>query len=74
MAPEPDILLLDEPCSGLDQSARQWFLDTLSGLARAGTSLVLATHREDELIPEITHVLCLENGRVAHQGPRNGPR
>lgn len=72
LAGAPDLLLLDEPCSGLDPASRTAFLALLGQLARAGVQMVLVTHHEDDLIPEITHVLRLADGRITHCGPRGG--
>lgn len=66
----PALLALDEPCSGLDAQARSRFLATLGRLARAGMPILLASHHQDELIPEITHVLLLHEGRIMRQGVR----
>ncbi|WBF68411.1 ATP-binding cassette domain-containing protein [Desulfovibrio subterraneus] len=70
MAPAPEILLLDEPCSGLDPASREHFLATLRTLAGNGVQMLYVTHYASELIPEITHVLSLENGHVSACGPR----
>jgi molybdate transport system ATP-binding protein len=66
----PRLLLLDEPCDGLDADARRAFLGTLSRLVRQGQPLVLATHRYDEILPAIARVAVLEEGRIVDQGPR----
>ncbi|MEG6505951.1 ATP-binding cassette domain-containing protein [Nitratidesulfovibrio sp. 1201_IL3209] len=71
LAGAPDLLLLDEPCSGLDPASRAAFLALLGQLARAGVQMVLVTHHEGDLIPEITHVLRLADGCVTHCGPRS---
>lgn len=70
LAGAPDLLLLDEPCSGLDPASRAAFLTLLGQLARAGVQMVLVTHHEGDLIPEISHVLRLADGRVTQCGPR----
>ncbi len=70
VAPEPDILLLDEPCSGLDPAARDHFLITLRQLVHAGMQLVYVSHYAEEYIPEITHLLRLSAGRVTYCGER----
>uniref|UniRef100_B8DP64 ABC transporter related n=1 Tax=Nitratidesulfovibrio vulgaris (strain DSM 19637 / Miyazaki F) TaxID=883 RepID=B8DP64_NITV9 len=70
LAGAPDLLLLDEPCSGLDPASRAGFLALLGQLARAGVQMVLVTHHEGDLIPEISHVLRLADGRVTRCGPR----
>ncbi len=64
----PYVLLLDEPFSGLDPHTRKLFFDALHVLPQRGVSLVCALHRRDELIPELTHGLVLESGRIAAQG------
>ncbi|MGJ3524404.1 ATP-binding cassette domain-containing protein [Nitratidesulfovibrio sp. D1] len=71
LAGAPDLLLLDEPCSGLDPASRPAFLALLGQLARAGVQMVLVTHHEGDMIPEITHVLRLADGRVTRCGPRD---
>ena len=71
LAGAPDLLLLDEPCSGLDPASRAAFLGLLGQLARAGVQMVLVTHHDGDLIPEITHVLRLSGGRITESGPRD---
>lgn len=66
----PALLLLDEPCSGLDTGSRQSFLAMMDALAAAGVPLLLATHHKDELIPGITHLLRLQEGNILFSGPR----
>lgn len=68
---EPRLLILDEPCAGLDPVARARLLVQLETLARAsdGPSLILVTHHVEELIPAISHVLLLSAGRVVADGP-----
>ena len=65
----PRVLLLDEVTDGLDQHSRSDLLGHLGQIARNGTQLVYATHRTDELLPEITHRLELQAGQIVHQGP-----
>ena len=66
----PRLLLLDEPCDGLDAAARAGFLALLARLARRTAPLVVATHRYDELVPGLASVAQLERGRIAAQGSR----
>ncbi len=66
----PRLLFLDEPCHGLDAPSRAAFLGLVSQVARRGTPIVLATHRYDELLPEITKVAVLYEGRILAQGER----
>ncbi|MBI5552162.1 MAG: ATP-binding cassette domain-containing protein [Desulfobacterales bacterium] len=67
---DPCLLILDEPFNGLDAAARKQLEEVLRYLVGAGTQLVLITHRRAELMEIFTHVLYLENGRVAWQGRR----
>jgi iron complex transport system ATP-binding protein len=66
---EPEVLVLDEPTTGLDLVARRDLLATLSGLARGGTTLILVTHQVEEIFPEIGRVVLLRRGRVVDDGP-----
>ncbi len=67
---KPDLLILDEPFDGLDVTSRRRLETGLRDLIRSGLHLVLITHRTDEIIPEISHVLCLQDCRVLSQGKR----
>lgn len=67
---QPKLLILDEPCAGLDPVAREHFLQFLNRLAhqRAGPALVFATHHVEEIMPTFTHALLLKEGRVSATG------
>jgi len=66
----PPLLVLDEPCQGLDEEHRRWFVDTVDGFGRRGeTTIVYVTHEWDELPSVLTHALLLRKGRVARRGP-----
>jgi len=67
---EPRALVLDEPTTGLDLVARQRFLEDVRRIARQGTTIVLITHRVEEIIPEISRVVFLRRGRVAAAGAK----
>ena len=68
----PRLLILDEPCAGLDPVAREHFLQFLGRLARtkSAPALVLVTHHVEEIIDAFSHVLVLKGGRVLASGPR----
>jgi molybdate transport system ATP-binding protein len=70
LAPRPDALLLDEACDGLDVAAREGFLSLVSAVARGGTAIAMATHRPEELVPEVGRVLWIEEGRIVREGTR----
>lgn len=65
----PDLLILDEPCTGLDVFARQ---DLLEHIDKIGASfhptLLYVTHHIEEVLPVFTHVLLLREGAVHSQG------
>ena len=69
----PELLILDEPCAGLDPVAREHFLQFLGRLARThhAPTLVLVTHHVEEIIPAFSHVLLLWKGEVLAAGPRS---
>jgi len=67
----PRLLVLDEPCEGLDPVARERFLDDLSRLCtmREGPTMVLITHHLEEIPPFVTSVLLLAGGKTVAAGP-----
>lgn len=70
----PRLLILDEPCGGLDPVAREDFLGFLEQLSRrrGGPALVLVTHHVEEITPGFTHALVLKAGEVFAAGPVAG--
>ncbi|MBF0557225.1 MAG: ATP-binding cassette domain-containing protein [Nitrospirae bacterium] len=70
MVNNPDILILDEPCSGLDSQSRTHFLSFLEQTAQSGVSLILATHHLDEMPHAITHIMAINEGRIIMQGKK----
>jgi iron complex transport system ATP-binding protein len=63
---DPKLLILDEPCTGLDPVARRHFLDFVQATATkaGGPPVVFVTHHVEEITPAFTHVLLLKQGRV----------
>ncbi|MDR0816521.1 MAG: ATP-binding cassette domain-containing protein [Desulfovibrio sp.] len=61
---EPDILLLDEPCSGLDEESRFRYLDTLDNLSAQGLSLVFVSHYDEDTPLCINRQARMEGGRL----------
>lgn len=70
----PRVLILDEPCAGLDPAAREHFLQFIQRLGTRKTSptLVLVTHHVEEIMPVFSHVLLLKDGRVLATGEKAG--
>ncbi|MFK4785590.1 ABC transporter ATP-binding protein [Fusobacterium sp. MFO224] len=69
---EPKLLILDEPCAGLDLKSREHFLKLLrKTILKSKAPLIYVTHQLDELIPEITHVAILgKNGNMIATGKK----
>lgn len=69
----PALLILDEPCAGLDPAARESFLQFLESLGRSknAPTLVLVTHHVEEIMPVFSHVLVLKEGRILAAGEKN---
>ncbi len=69
---KPRLLILDEPCAGLDPVAREQFLAFLERLARdrrrSAPAIVLVTHHVEEITPAFTHALLLRAGSITASG------
>jgi|GEM_PF-96932 len=67
----PQLVLLDEPCAGLDMGGREHLLARLSALAadKSTPPLVMVTHHVEEVPEGFTHALLLRDGRALCQGP-----
>ena len=65
-----EILILDEPCAGLDPVAREHFLETINALAknRPELPIILVTHHVEEITPAFTHALILKQGKIISSG------
>jgi lipooligosaccharide transport system ATP-binding protein len=64
----PEILLLDEPTTGLDPQARHVLWDRLFRLKRSGVTLVLTTHYMDEAEQLCDRLVVMDHGRIVAQG------
>ncbi len=74
LMPAPELLILDEPCAGLDIGAREELLDSVQMMCKAprGPTLILVTHHIEEIIPAVTHALALKQGRIVAKGAKKG--
>jgi iron complex transport system ATP-binding protein len=77
---EPELLLLDEPATGLDLPSREGLVAALVAMAAERPTLptVTVTHHLEEIPPSVTHALLLREARVLAAGPatevlRDGP-
>ncbi len=66
----PEIMILDEPFDGLDESSRRDLAQIIDGLMDDSRTVILVTHRQREILPNISHVLAIRDGRVIFQGRR----
>jgi len=66
----PDILILDEPFDGLDRSSRGSLAPIIDDLMDDTRTVILVTHRQREIVPSISHVLAVSDGKVLFQGRR----
>jgi lipooligosaccharide transport system ATP-binding protein len=65
---EPELLLLDEPTTGLDPQARHALWDRLFRLKQRGVTLVLTTHYMDEAEQLCDRLVVMDKGRIAAEG------
>ncbi|MEE4263524.1 MAG: ATP-binding cassette domain-containing protein [Desulfobacteraceae bacterium] len=66
----PDILILDEPFDGLDRSSRGKLAPIIDDLMDDSRTVILVTHRQREILANISHVLAISDGKVLFQGRR----
>lgn len=67
---KPRILILDEPCNGLDLFSRERLLDSIRDLANSpdAPTLVYVTHHTEEILPAFTHALLIRGGEIVSSG------
>ncbi|WII35431.1 ABC transporter ATP-binding protein [Paenibacillus thiaminolyticus] len=65
---DPDLLIMDEPCSGLDIYEREKLLEDMALLSGRDLGIVYVTHHSEEIIPLFTHVALLHEGRMVASG------
>ncbi len=71
LMPDPEMLFLDEPASGLDLAGREQLLAALTEIISSpdSPSMVLVTHHLEEIPEGFTHALTLREGKVVGSGP-----
>jgi lipooligosaccharide transport system ATP-binding protein len=65
---EPQILLLDEPTTGLDPQARHLIWDRIRSLRKQGVTIILTTHYMDEAAELCDRTLIMDNGKIIEEG------
>lgn len=71
LMPRPELLLLDEPASGMDLPSREQLVSALASMATVdpGLTTVTVTHHLEEVPPTATHGLLIKDGRILASGP-----
>lgn len=69
---KPLLLILDEPCAGLDPGGREMLLQSIQNLAeiQRRMGLILVTQHIEEIMPVFDRVLALADGKIIEQGPK----
>jgi lipooligosaccharide transport system ATP-binding protein len=68
LMPEPELLILDEPTTGLDPQARQLTWEKLRQLKRTGVTQILTTHYMEEAAALCDRLVIMDRGRIAAEG------
>ena len=66
---QPDMLILDEVCAGLDISSREDLLESIESMKVP--TILYVTHHTEEIPPRTTHALIVKNGKVLAQGEKH---
>ena len=67
---DPEALVFDEPCTGLDPEGMFYVRRSMRTLAQAGKTVVLVTHYPEDVIPEIQRLVLVKDGAVFADGPK----
>ena len=67
---DPDVIVLDEPCTGLDPQGMHYVRRSMRMIAQSGRAILLVTHYAEDIIPEIERLLLIKNGAVHADGPK----
>lgn len=66
----PKLLIMDEPCAGLDLYEREKMLVEIDHLRQRDITVVYVTHHVEEIVPLFTHVALIKDGKLAGAGPK----
>lgn len=70
MMKSPRLLILDEPFEGLDAGSRSRISESVNQLMNRNMQVILVTHRQEEIPPNISHALVLKDCKISAQGKR----
>ncbi|HET8670128.1 MAG TPA: metal ABC transporter ATP-binding protein [Candidatus Saccharimonadales bacterium] len=68
LASNPDILILDEPTTGIDERSQAEFYNTLDSLRQKGITIILVAHELDTVLHHASRIVCL-NRKLLYDGP-----
>lgn len=71
---DPQILVLDEPATGLDPGEITWLRSFLVGFARSGRTVLVSSHHLREVERMVDHVVIVNHGSLVHAGPMDDLR
>lgn len=74
LLPCPEVIVLDEPTAGMDVSARHEFWDRMNEQARAGATILFATHYLEEAEQFARRTVLMHTGRIIADGPTDDVR
>ena len=70
LAMKPEVLILDEPCAGLDPKGREEILSLVDDLHDSlGISVILVSHSMDDLAEHVDRILVMDEGKLVMDGP-----
>jgi zinc transport system ATP-binding protein len=72
LAGDADLLVMDEPTSGVDHDSQESLAELLGGLVNDGASVLLVAHELGPMRPLVDRTLVLRDGRVDYDGPVSG--
>lgn len=67
---DPQVLVFDEPCTGLDPQGMYHLRHIMSTLAEDGRSIILVTHYPEDIVPEIDRILLIKDAAVFGDGSK----
>lgn len=67
---DPEVLVLDEPTTGLDPEGMYYIRKTMRDLTAAGKAIILVTHYPEDIIPEINRVVMIKEGKIFADKPK----
>jgi iron complex transport system ATP-binding protein len=70
LMPEPQLLIMDEPCAGLDMKTQKTLQETLQKIMSQTPATIYVTHHIEEINPKINKTLLLKGGKTIAQGDK----